>query len=131
MTIATMSAQVLDACLGEQRRRRPDGSLVGMSRRFQQQLGRSNSTAWMLATGPDLRAPDTEGPRPSWVNRLMYRYLDRIFVQATRDPQVVRMLFEVLHLSTPPSALFHPRMVAALLRGAPKVVAQPAPLLQD
>jgi 2-polyprenyl-6-methoxyphenol hydroxylase-like FAD-dependent oxidoreductase len=131
MTVATMSAQVLDACLGEQRRRRPDGSLIGMSRRFQQQLARSNATAWMLATGPDLRAPDTEGPRPSWVNRLMYRYLDRIFVQATRDPQVVSMLFEVLHLSTPPAALFHPRMVAALLRGTPKAAAQPAPLLQD
>jgi 2-polyprenyl-6-methoxyphenol hydroxylase-like FAD-dependent oxidoreductase len=131
MTIATMSALVLDGCLHEQRRRQPDGGLAGMSRRFQQQLARSNANAWMLATGPDLRAPDTEGARPGWVGQLMYRYLDRVFLQAMRDTQMVCTLFEVLHLSKPPSALFHPRVMAALLWGGPKAAPPPEALLQD
>jgi 2-polyprenyl-6-methoxyphenol hydroxylase-like FAD-dependent oxidoreductase len=130
MTVATMSAQLLDECLREQRRRAGDGELAGVSRRFQRLLARTVATPWMLATGPDLRAPDTEGTPPSRLDRLMYRYLDRIFVQATRDPEVVSRLFHVLHLSASPSGLFHPRMVAAALRGAPGAAAQPAALPQ-
>jgi 2-polyprenyl-6-methoxyphenol hydroxylase-like FAD-dependent oxidoreductase len=120
MTIATMSAQVLDACLHEQHRRRLGGDLAGMGRRFQRWLARNNATAWQLATGPDLRGPATEGARPTLVDRLMYRYLDRIFLHATVDSHMTRTLLEVLHLSKPPSALFHPRIVGSLLRGMPK-----------
>lgn len=115
MTVATISARLLDRCLHEQRRQQPNSELGGVSHHFQQQLARSNATAWTLATGPDLRAPETEGTPPGWFDRLMYRYLDRIFVQATRDAEVVSRLFHVLHLSTSPSALFHPRMLAAAM----------------
>ncbi|MBC8162022.1 MAG: FAD-dependent monooxygenase [Roseiflexaceae bacterium] len=125
MTVASMSAVLLDRCLAMQRRRLGDSALAQVSRHFQQQLARSNATAWTLATGPDLRAPDTEGTPPSWFDRMMYRYLDRVFVQATRDAEVVNRLFHVLHLSTSPSALFHPRMVAAALRGTPDMRVQP------
>jgi hypothetical protein len=125
MTVATMSAALLDRCLSMQRHRSGNSALAGVSRHFQQQLARSNATAWTLATGPDLRAPDTEGTPPSWLDRVMYRYLDRVFVQATRDAEVVNRLFHVLHLSTSPSALFHPRMVAAALRGTPDMRVQP------
>lgn len=116
MTVATMSAVLLGRCLDTQRRRSGDNALAGVSRHFQQQLARSNATAWTLATGPDLRAPDTEGTTPSWLDRVMYSYLDRVFAQATHDPEVVSRLFHVLHLSTSPNALFHPRMVAVALR---------------
>lgn len=126
MTVATMSAVLLDRCLDMQRRRSGDNTLAGVSRHFQQQLARSNATAWTLATGPDLRAPDTEGTPPSWLDRVMYRYLDRIFVQATHDAEVVRRLFHVLHLSTSPKALFHPCMVAVALRNTSNPSVQPA-----
>ena len=120
MTIAAMSAQVLDCCLQAQRRRRTDGALTGLGRDVQRRLARSNATAWQLATGPDKRAPMTTGGRPTWADRLLYRYLDRVFLHSTVNSNMTRTLLEVLHLSKPPSALFDPRIVRSLLRGMPK-----------
>lgn len=114
MSVAAMSAQVLDACLEE---RQPGDFTSQWGKLFQQRLARSNADVWRLATGADLRGPATEGDKPGPLDRLMYRYLDRVFLRATVDAEVALTVAEVLHLRQPASALMRPRILLPTLRG--------------
>lgn len=126
MTIAAQGATVLDDCLREQRSKHSGGDLVGLSRRFQQQLARTNAVAWLLATGEDRRYPTTEGGRTNPLTRLTQRYINRVTLVATQDPVVNRAFFSVVNLLAPPTTLFHPRIVARVIAaGHVRGLAQP------
>lgn len=116
MTTAALGAEALDGCLREQRRRRPDGNLGGLARRFQRKLARANSAPWMLATGEDYRYRGTEGGKPDRMTRFMHRYMDRVMEISTKDAGVRLALLEAFNLIKPPTALFHPSIVARVLR---------------
>jgi 2-polyprenyl-6-methoxyphenol hydroxylase-like FAD-dependent oxidoreductase len=116
MTTAAVGAEALDACLRAQRRRRSEGDLVGLARRFQRQLARRNADPWMFSTGEDLRFPTTTGATAGPVTRAMHRYLDRIDAAATRDPEVSEVYARTIGMLERPTALFRPRIVAAAIR---------------
>lgn len=111
MTVAARSALVLDRCLREQRARRRRDDLAGLADRFQRALARSNALPWLMATGEDLRFPQTSGPRPGPAARLVQRYLDRVIRASTDTPVVGRSFLRVAHLVAPPAVLFHPRVL--------------------
>ncbi len=126
MTTAARGAVTLAECLREQRRRRPDGDLTDLARRFQRSLAKVNQAPWLLATSEDLRYRIVEGTRPGRITRWMHWYLDRVTAASTHDIVLRRVLLQVLHMTRPPSALFLPGNVRrALLRkrstGAPGV----------
>ena len=107
MTTAALGAQVLGRCLAEGR--------LGLA--FQRRLARAVRPAWALATAEDFRYPTTAGGRPDRFTRLMHRYTRRLLDISPTDPLVARAFLEVVHLIAPPTALFHPRILARALRG--------------
>ena len=89
-----------------------------------------SNAAWAIATGADLRYPETVGPRPAGGGRLSRWYLDRAVDVANRDAEVCRVLYDVLYLVAPPSALARPGIAWRVLRGRPGprlVTPPPAP----
>jgi hypothetical protein len=69
----------------------------------------------MIATGEDLRYPTTTGGRTHLPDRLVQRYLDRVFWAACGTPSVATALLDVLNLINPPQALLRPRVMLSAL----------------
>ena len=132
MTMAACAATVLDDCLWEQDGRCPSGELKGLAKRFQRRLARSQATAWLMATGEDLRYPTTTGAKPTLSTRLIHRYMDRVIHVSTQNRTVSRVFFEVLNMVTPSTALFRPDVLIPVLLegGRPRLTEPPtgAPL---
>ncbi|MGH9859113.1 MAG: hypothetical protein ACRD5F_03705, partial [Candidatus Acidiferrales bacterium] len=71
--------------------------------------------AWAMSTGADLAYPEAEGPRTrvgAWVGR----YLSHVIAMTCYDPHVLKEWVLVTHMVKPISAVFHPRIVARVLR---------------
>ena len=88
---------------------------AGFSTRFQRRLAKLFEAPWLLATSEDFRWPNTTGTRPSWLHRIIQRYLDRVIELATQDAAAGRQFLEVLHLLKPPTHLFTPRLLGKVL----------------
>ncbi len=114
MTIAALGALTLEECLREQFRN-SKRNLTGLTQRFQKRLARVNSTPWVMATGEDLRWPTTSGGQLDRMSRLMQGYMDRVMQFSVDRPDVYQTFGEVVHLVTPATALFKPRIVAQVL----------------
>ncbi len=116
MTTAALGAEALEESLREQRRRRPDGDLGGLGRRFQNRLAKVNSAPWTLATGEDFRVHGVEGGCPDRATRMMHRYMDGVVSLGTGNAEVRLALLEAFNLSKPPTTLFRPSILARVLR---------------
>ncbi len=118
MTVAALAARALAEGLDQQRRRRQDGNLAGFAHRVQRRVATSSATAWLMATGEDLRYPETAGARPGVPTRLLQRYADGVLRAAMEDRRANAAFLDVLNLLAPPAALFRPGVLAAVLRTA-------------
>lgn len=110
MTTAALGVKMLDKCLREH-----NGSLTGLSRRFQKRLAKINETPWLLATGEDYRYPETVGGSPSLMTRFMHRYMDHVVQLATQSVVVRKVLLQAFNMLIPPTALFQPRVLFRVL----------------
>jgi 2-polyprenyl-6-methoxyphenol hydroxylase-like FAD-dependent oxidoreductase len=126
MTAAAIGAITLDACLREQRRR-SRGGLSGLSRRFQRRLAKVISVPWTLATSDEIRYGGVEAVSPRLIDRWRRAYLERLARRATGDARLSLAMLEVFHLLRPPSTLFRPSVLIAVLAGACRQPARPAP----
>jgi 2-polyprenyl-6-methoxyphenol hydroxylase-like FAD-dependent oxidoreductase len=111
MTTAALAAQALNDCLHRQQRLGDD---TGFARRCQRAIARAVAVPWQLATSEDFRYPDTQGERPVGT-RLLNWYTGRVHELATSRPYVTRRFYEVLHMLKPPTALFDPRILVAVV----------------
>ncbi len=91
-------------------------TLDGFTGRMQKAVAKVGDGAWMIATGDDLRFPDTTGLKPSRLTRLQHRYLDRALATATVDETVMDAVLQAFMLLAPPTVLFRPSIVARSLR---------------
>jgi 2-polyprenyl-6-methoxyphenol hydroxylase-like FAD-dependent oxidoreductase len=114
MSVAAMEARTLDSCLREQQSWTGNARPASFEQRFQKAIAKEIKSAWMLATGYDLRYPGTEGPR-SLGMRLLNWYIGRVIGQTASHPLVTAAYFQVWHLLKPLRALFEPRIVWAVL----------------
>jgi 2-polyprenyl-6-methoxyphenol hydroxylase-like FAD-dependent oxidoreductase len=119
MSVAGIAAETLGACLRAHRATHAAGDLDGVAARFQQALRRADAAAWTISTGEDLRLPTTTGMPVTPALRAQHRYLDRVDAAATSDTAVADAYTRVLGMLDPPSALFRPRVLAAVLRARP------------
>jgi len=119
MSVAAMAAETLGACLRAHRATHHPGDLDGLAVRFQRAQARADAAAWTLATGEDLRFPTTTGMTVTRALRVQHRYLDRVGAASTTDPRVGDAYARVLGMLDMPSALFRPRVFAAVLRAGP------------
>jgi hypothetical protein len=112
MSVAALEARLLDTCLRQ--RQKAHDNLVGLPRQFQQALANVVKTPWSLATGEDFRYPGTEGQRPFGIH-LLHWYTRRVNELTASNPFVAGRFYQVLHLLEPPTTLFDPRIVWAVL----------------
>jgi 2-polyprenyl-6-methoxyphenol hydroxylase-like FAD-dependent oxidoreductase len=112
MSVAALSALALREELAAGRGRRRD-----LAARVQRRAAKVAAGAWLLATAEDLRFPTTTGARANVVTRLQHRYLDRVVARATEHQPTNAAFTQVLTMTSPPTRLFAPGVVAAALRG--------------
>jgi 2-polyprenyl-6-methoxyphenol hydroxylase-like FAD-dependent oxidoreductase len=106
MSVALGQAKALDECLA-----RGHDSLA---RRYFARAAAQIDVPWEIAAGEDMRYPEVEGRRPpgfAWT----CSYLDRVHRAATRDPLVLKRLFEVASLLRKPTALMSPSIAFRVL----------------
>jgi 2-polyprenyl-6-methoxyphenol hydroxylase-like FAD-dependent oxidoreductase len=106
MTAGALSAEALDACLGEGRAR--------LAARFYPAAIAACRTIWELTTDNDLRLPGIEG-KPSLPGRILGGYLRTFRELAHEDPRFAVAMSRVIHQLAPPPSLLHPRFVIAVL----------------
>ncbi|MGQ0834162.1 MAG: FAD-dependent oxidoreductase [Gammaproteobacteria bacterium] len=117
MTVSALEAAELDTCLREYHGGH-DTDLSGLSRTFHRKAAKIVDSAWMLATGEDLRFPETIGRR-SLATRFLHWYMGLIHAAAEHHALVTERFYEVMNMIAPPSALFRPDVLAALLAASP------------
>jgi 2-polyprenyl-6-methoxyphenol hydroxylase-like FAD-dependent oxidoreductase len=125
ITMAALAGATLEACLRAHQGDVNAGGLAGLAHRAHRDLARTTRTAWLLATGEDLRHPATEGARPNLQTRLMHRYLSRLLRVMTGNQTVNAAFLDVANLVRPPTALLHPRVLIPTLRGPTHVLQTP------
>lgn len=128
MSAAALTAEALDRCLAGHLARGRD--LAGVSARAQKAVAKANAGAWTVATGEDLRYPETRGGRVGAADRLVRRYLDRVVAAAAVDPEVNRAFVDVVGLRAEPTSLLRPAVLARVLgrrHPAPADERSPAP----
>lgn len=111
MTIASLGALTLQDTLREQEQLHSDGSLRGLSYRFQKRLAKVNEAPWMMATSEDYRYLETDGGSPGLRTRFMHRYMDQVLRLATQSISVRRTLLRAFSMLVPPTALFRPQVL--------------------
>jgi 2-polyprenyl-6-methoxyphenol hydroxylase-like FAD-dependent oxidoreductase len=112
ISVAAQTAVALDEMLER------DGYRPGSARVMQRQVTACNASAWLVATGEDLRSPPPKARGPGFQTRLMHRYLDRVMAAATHDERANAAYLDVLALLRPPASLFRLGVLASALRPA-------------
>jgi 2-polyprenyl-6-methoxyphenol hydroxylase-like FAD-dependent oxidoreductase len=112
MTTAALGVLALQESLREQQR---DGSLNGLSRRFQRRLAKVIQAPWLMATREDYRYLETDGGAPGRMTRFMHWYMDQVLQLATRIVPVRKVLLDAFSMLTPPSSLLQPRVLFRVL----------------
>lgn len=110
MTVASLDAQTLDTLLAERR-----GNLAGLPAEAHKRLAQTVENAWLMATGEDLRYPETEGTRPGWLDRVVQRYLDLVMRALPRDEAAALAFMQAMNLTKAPAELLHPRILWKVL----------------
>jgi 2-polyprenyl-6-methoxyphenol hydroxylase-like FAD-dependent oxidoreductase len=108
MSVAAQEACLLRQLL-EQRAAEPD-ALAGLAPAFFTEAAGLIETPWSLAAIPDFAHPETKGERPEDLDHAL-EFSEALFRLAAEDPAVHKLLFEVLHLLKPRSALNDPDLV--------------------
>ncbi|MFC8349619.1 FAD-dependent oxidoreductase [Streptomyces sp. NPDC057280] len=112
MSVAVQCALVLRDRLAAR------GTHVGQAGALRKAFARTMTPAWQLATGMDFSYPWVyEVTRPDVVTRLGKRYVDRLAAAAVTDRHAATLMLQHTQLIASPTAMFHPRVIAAALRG--------------
>ncbi len=110
MTVSAIAATILRDWINQNQ------ILALKPARFQKRLAKSNSLAWMLATGQDLRFATTQGGDKSVSSGgFFHSYKERLLKLTNSDPKMNALLMEVAHLLKSPLALDHPQVVLQVL----------------
>jgi 2-polyprenyl-6-methoxyphenol hydroxylase-like FAD-dependent oxidoreductase len=112
MTVAAIEVEMLQTCLQQRQQRQKD--LTGLPRQFQKAVARTVSAAWMFTTSEDFRYPATEGKRPLGIGLFQW-YTRRLLEAAAETPELALRFYHVMHMLKPPTTLFAPRVLAAVL----------------
>jgi 2-polyprenyl-6-methoxyphenol hydroxylase-like FAD-dependent oxidoreductase len=116
MTASALEAQVLDRCLSSVQ---PHGTLgiPALSEDFRRRVADVVDVPWKLASGEDLRFPQTDGHRPASL-RLIHWYTQKVHEAAATSPLIAKKFLSVVHMVAPPSGLFGWEVIRELLRVA-------------
>jgi 2-polyprenyl-6-methoxyphenol hydroxylase-like FAD-dependent oxidoreductase len=106
MSVAALEAQVLRGLL--------DAGADDLPKRFFRAAAKPVDTAWTIATGADMRFPESE-VTPPLVTRVLNRYLSRLYRVAADDATVATAFLRVLNLMDTPERLLAPAVLKRVL----------------
>lgn len=111
MTVAAMSALELGKILQE--RRDFNLGLAGLAENFQKRLNEVISPPWQIATGEDMRWPETTGvvedTDPAGI--MMQTYMEQVVYTTTKNPVVTEAFYRVMNMLDAPTNFFRPDIV--------------------
>ena len=113
MTIASLEAKALNQML---RNYTDMTKLDGLSKVFQKRLAEVVQDAWIMATGEDLRFPETEGAKPNIIDRLTQKYVDVMIPTFTEDEILATAFLKTMNLTVSPIALMNPRLLGRVIK---------------
>ena len=109
MSAAVLQAEALGAAVDR----------VGNTRRLPREahraIARVVENPWRIATGADFAYAQTRGAKPPGTD-LVNRYMERVLLATSRDERVNLAFLRVQQLLAPPTTLFHPALMARVLR---------------
>lgn len=111
MTVSALVAKTLQAWLANSANKLDNN-------RFQQQLAKSNSLHWTLATSQDSRFPSTVGAKqrqPGILGKVMTGYMNRLLSKSIVEPSLHLRYLEVAHSLRSPLSLYHPQIMWQVL----------------
>ena len=114
MTTAILQASRLQAYLRGQRGLHMPDKRSGLTQTLQKALAKVVDFPWLMATSEDFRYPQTEGHRPAGT-RMLNWYTGRVYRLAASNARATLHCYEVLHMLNPPTVLFVPRILFAVL----------------
>ena len=91
------------------------GGTKNLARRFFRAAAKPVGTAWTIASGADMRFPDSK-ITPPLSARMVNRYLSRVYRVAANDATVAAAFLRVLNLMDTPDRLFAPAVLKRVLR---------------
>ena len=104
-----MTTGALDAlALGEVLTEYVGQNDFGLAKAFQKRLAKVVETPWLMATGEDMRYPDTEGGVTKWQDRLVQKYIEKYIEAMPAHPEISDRFVQVMNLLKPPTSLFQP-----------------------
>ncbi|MFP4123621.1 MAG: hypothetical protein ACLFWI_22030 [Coleofasciculus sp.] len=118
MTVASLSALVLDQCFNQYTQHRSNPDLKDLGKHFQKKLALVNQTPWLMATADDLRWSTTTGDKPNIMTRFLQQYIDKVILVASERAEVYQSFIEVIHLIKPTTILFKPSILWQVIRQA-------------
>jgi len=87
--------------------------LAGLGRRYQRAAARVVLPCWTLATSSDLMFDPGSQPAAA---RIAHWYNTRLFSVCTRDQEAWTRVVRVINMVAPPATLFHPAVIAKVIR---------------
>ena len=113
MTVAALEARALGDALADARRRgRLDSQFA---RRWYRAVARIVDVAWQGVAIEDYRFPELAAGRPAALGPLQW-YMSHVQRATHSDAAVTNRFYRVIGFLDPPSVLFRPRTIAAVLR---------------
>lgn len=114
MSSAAMAAELLGEVIAHSH-----GDLACVTATFQKKLAELHEDIWLLATMEDLvfisQKEGMEGKGPSRIERMAQMYIGRSIGTMLYDPYIAQVFVEIMNLTKPTRALFHPRVMASVL----------------
>jgi len=116
MTTAALEASTLRACLQQQQEQGLRGrrNVAGFAHHIQKAVAKVVDVPWLLATSEDFRYPEAQGHRPVSLGLLNW-YTRRVHELVADDHEAALRFYEVAHMLKPPTALFAPHILFAVL----------------
>jgi 2-polyprenyl-6-methoxyphenol hydroxylase-like FAD-dependent oxidoreductase len=114
MSVAAMSANILDESLREQSRLSP-GRLTAVNKLYFQKVRKLIDIAWRAAITEDFRFPQAIGKRPAYT-KLLNWYMGHLFELASVDARVCLQVILVQNLVAKQATLFAPYILWQVLK---------------
>jgi len=112
MTSATIQATELNQLLAKS----GVDNLIGNPLSFQKRVAKAVDGAWLMATGEDMRYPETEGATLTFKERLTHTYMNWMISALQHDPILGKAFIDAMNLIKHPISLFNPKLAIRVLR---------------
>jgi 2-polyprenyl-6-methoxyphenol hydroxylase-like FAD-dependent oxidoreductase len=116
MTVSALEAELLEDCLGHLQSHGVAG-IEALTREFRTRVADVVEVPWQMASGEDLRFPQTVGERPAML-RFIHWYTAKLHRTAGMSPRVAERFNAVVNMIEPRSGLFRADVIREMLRFA-------------